>query len=552
MEAGQIPFKSIFLPRDGFFPDQLPFSPEFRDTIIEGSNSFFWNEEWVSDRGTSSVGSSGGVSDLAIIGGQTAGVIGAGNLWRAFSTLWGVGSSLVLNGSVIGSSPGILSLQVGGSFVPAGLATPNAPTFAASATSGRLNGAYSVVVQAYRQTTGARSSRSASSATISVSNKKGTLTFPTPVTGQTHWIIGGSIRAIPQGPWYRLTGQVIVPVATLSIDIDWVNGELGSLMAINYDQPPACTHCAASGSVMLALGTGTGNYGCRPSILAQPEAFPLEFGFDLPVREAITGVSPGIDGVVLVSTANGLMGLLLSGASLTPILARVIFGNVGFARANAFCAVYDQIYGFSTKAGLVRTHGGEEPDSSWAAPVQKYLEKNGATAANTVVVQDQSHDAVIVAFTNKALPYMRASGRWSAPITLPGTVSAGIALNGVGVFQVGSTIYSLDSAGAGGNWFLRTPYFGNGFTVLQTTEYRAAANSNITYDFVVPDATWESPTSIGGLFPYSLTAPFGALGKRVLKPNRKFRAGGHKASGTTGNQTPIYAEMVGYSEPIAA
>lgn len=552
MQAGQQAFRIPFTPRNGFFPDILPYSPEFTDIIAEGSNSWFWNDVWFSDRGTSSVGSSGGVSDLQVIGGQNAGVVGAGNLWRAFSTLWGVGSSLVLNGSVIGSSPGILSLQVGGSFVPAGLATPNAPTFVASVATGRLSGAYSVVVQAYRQTTGARSSRSAASATISVSNKKGTLTFPTPVTGQTHWIIGGSIRAIPQGPWYRLTNQIIVPIATLSIDVDWVNGELGSLMAINYDQPPACTHCAATGSVLLALGTGTGNYGCRPSILAQPEAFPLEYGFDLPVRESITGVSPGIDGVVLVSTANGLMGLLLSGANLTPILARVIFGNVGFARANAFCAVYDQIYGISTKAGLVRTHGGEEPDSSWARPVQKHLERNGVTSANSVVVFDQSHDAVIVASGTKAWPFMRASGRWSAPITLPGTVTAGVALNGVGVFQIGSSIYSLDSAGAGGNWFLRTPYFGNGFTVLQTTEYHAAANANIVYDLLVPDSTWESGTSIGGLFPKTISAPYGALGARVLKPNRKFRAVAHKASGTTGGQTPIYAELQGYVEPIAA
>jgi hypothetical protein len=551
MEAGQIPFRYPFTPKEGFFPDQLEYSPEFNDSIIEGNGGWFWNGVWVSDRGTSSAGSTGGLADLQVIGGQNAGCSGVGNIWRAFSTLWTTGAAF-LNGSSLGNAAGVLSLQVGGVLTPAGLATPNAPTFAASATAGRLNGPYSAVVQAYRATTGARSSRSASSATISVSNKKGTLTFPSPVSGQTHWIIGGSIRAIPQGPWYRLTNQVIVPISTLSIEIDWVNGELGALMAINYDQPPASTHCAATGSVMLALGTGSGGYGCRPSILAQPEAFPLEYGFDLPVRESITGVQPGIDGVVLVSTANGLMGLLLSGADLTPILARVIFGNVGFARANAFCAVYDQIYGLSTKAGLVRTHGGEEPDSSWARPVQKYLERNGFTSSNSVVVFDQSHDAVIVASGTKAVPYMRASGRWSAPIPLPGTVTAGVALNGAGVLQIGSSIYSLDSAGAGGNWFLRTPYFGNGFAVLQTTEYHAAANSNITFDLLVPDATFEAGTSIGGLFPKTIAAPYGANGAKILKPNRKFRAVAHKASGTTGGQTPVYAEISGYQEPIAA
>jgi hypothetical protein len=545
------PFRFPFLPREGFFPDQ----PEIIDTIdgsiIEASNAWFLGRKWVSDRGTSSIGSSGGVSDLQVIGGSHAGCVGAGNIWRAFSTNWTTGSA-VINGSSIGAAGGVLSLQVGGTLVPAGLATPNAPTFTASATAGRLNGAFSVVVQAYRSTTGARSSRSAGSATISVVNKKGTLTFPTAVAGQTHWIVGGSIRSIPQGPWYRLTNLAIVAVGTVSIDIDWVNGELGGLMAINFDQPPACTHCAASGGSMMALGTGSGGFGVRPSILAQPEAFPPEFAFDLPVRESITGVQPGIDGVVLVSTGNGLMGLLLSGAELTPILARVIFGNVGFAKSNAFCAVYDQIYGHSSKAGAVRTHGGEEPDSSFARPVQKYFERNGFSSSNTAVVFDQSHDAVIYASGTKAVPYMRATGRWSAPITLPGSVSAGVALNGVGLLQVGSTVYSLDSAGAGGNWFLRTPYFGNGLTVLQTTEYRAAANANITYDLLIPDSTWESGTSIGGLFPKQITAPFGALGARTLKPNRRLRAVAHKASGTTGGQTPLFAELKGYEQPIAA
>lgn len=531
-------------------PDQSEFPAAVDGTIIDGSNSWLFGQRWRSDRGTSSVGSSGGVSDLAVIGGLNAGVIGAGDLWRAFGTLWGVGPSFVLDGSVIGASAGLLSLQVSGSFVPAGLPTPNAPTFAASGTSGRLLGAFSVVVQAHRSTTGARSSRSAPSVTISVTNKKGTLTFPTPVTGQTHWIIGGSIRAIPQGPWYRLTNQAIVPIATTSIDIDWVNGELGGLMATNYDQPPACTHVAALGGVIVGLGTGPGAYGARSSIVAQPEAYPPEYGFDLPVRESITGVQPGIDGVVLVSTANGLQGLLL-GSGSNPVIARVVFGNVGFARSNSFCAVYDQIYGCSSKAGLVRTHGGEEPDSSWAQPVQKFFERNGFTSANTVVVFDQSHDAVVVASGTKAVPFMRSTGRWSTPVTLPGNVTAGVALNGVGVFQVGSTIYSLDSAGAGGNWFLRTPYFGNGLMVLQTTEYHAAANANITYDLLVPDSTWESGSSVGGLFPKTITAPFGALGARVLKPNRKIRAVAHKASGTTGNQTPLYAELSGFIQPVA-
>ncbi len=378
------------------------------------------------------------------------------------------------------------------------------------------------------------------------------MTFPAAPPGTTHWIIGGSISGIPQGPWYRLTNVAIVPVATAFVDIDFVNGELGALMAINYDVPPAATHCAALGAVMLALGTGTGGYGVRSSIVAQPEAFPLEYGFDLPVRESITGVQPGLDGIVLVSTRNGLMGLLLSGSANPPVLSRVIFGNVGFDTSNAYTSVYNQIYGFSSKAGAVRTQGSEEPDSSFAFPVQKYFELHGFTSSNTKVIQDQAHDAVIYASGNKAVPYMRAINRWSAPITLPGTVSAGIALNGLGHLQIGSTVYALDQAAAGTSWFLRGPYFGDSLNVKVAKEFRAGAIGAVTYDLQVPNADWSAPVSIGGVFPYTVTPPFGAAGSRVKKPNRRFRAACLKASGTTGGESPLPATLSGYEDQIAA
>jgi hypothetical protein len=547
-----VPFTELFNYQNGFVPD----GPEFGDIVpnsaADGSNAWYHNGVWISDRGTSSAGSSGGVSDLQVIENQHAGCVGAGNIWSAYNTKFFVGNA-VINGVSIGNSPGILSLLVGATPTPAGIDQPNAPTFAASATSGRLNGAYTVVVQALRQTTGALSSRSNPSATISVASKKGTLTFPSAPTGTTHWVVSGSYRGVPQGPWYRVTSQAIVPVATASIEIDWVNGELGGLAEINYDEPPACTHVAALGSCVLALGTGSGGYGVRPSLLGKPEAYPPELGFDLPVRGGITGVQPGVDGVVLVSTANGLMALLLSGQSASPILPRVIFGNVGFARSNSWCAVYDQIYGFSNKAGMVRTQGGEDPDSSFARPVQRFFMDNNFTSASTIVVQDQAHDAVIVASGSIAVPYMRSTGVWSAPITLPGSVSAGVALGGVALLQVGSTVYTLDTAGAGGNWFLRSPYSGLApgyqFNIKTLREWYSSASQNVTIDLLGNHVTH---ASIGGLFPYVITAPFGALGARCKKPNRNVRELACRVSGSTGGQTYEAGMGKGWVQTIAA
>lgn len=552
------PFEQLWELSEGFFPDQ-PALRGIPNTVIDGENAWLNGSLWVSDRGPSSLGASGTVSDLQLVGDQHGGVRGVGNIWRAFATTWFTGEAYV-NGLLIGNSPGALSLLVGGTPTTAGLSVPGTPGLAASATAGRVNGAVSVVVQAFRQTSGARSSRSAGSATVTVQNKKVIVTFPVGAgipTGTTHWIIGGSIRGVPGGPWYRLTNVAIVPVGTLTAEIDFVNGDLGALMAINYDVPPACTHCAGLGGVMLALGTGTGGYGVRPSIVGQPEAFPLEYGFDLPVRAAITGVQPGIDGIVLVSTANGLMGLLLSGSTSAPIIPRVIFGNVGFARSNAFCSVYDQIYGMSSEAGAVRTNGGSEnPDSTFSFPVQRYFKRNGFTSASTVVVFDQLHDAVIFASGRRAVPYMRASGRWSTPIVLPSSISgsftAGIAYNGMAALQVGGNVYSLDTAGGGDSWFIRSPCadMGMGLNMKTTTEYHAAADSACVFDLMVPNAAWTTFTSIGGLFPYTLSPPFGALGSRCLKPNRDFRIVSQRISGPTGNMSPFLAQLNGFGQPM--
>lgn len=546
-----IPFEEPFGFSNGFFPDAPDFGDIIPRSVKDGSNAWFHDGQWYSDQETGVGSASGGVSDLQIIEDQLAGCSGIGNLWSAFSTVFFTGAAFRA-GAAIGSVGTTLSLLVGGSPVAAGLATPAAPTFVASATSGRLSGAYSVVVQAFRQTTGALSSRSAPSATISPVNKKGTVTFPAAPSGTTHWVISGSFRGVPQGPWFRLSNVAIVPVATPSIEIDWVNGELSDEAEINFDPPPACTHVAALGACVMALGTGTGGYGVRPSIIAKPEAFPPEFAFDLPVRAPITGVQPGIDGVVMVSTRNGLMALLLSGSSITPVLPRVVFGNIGFARSNSWCAVYDQIYGLSNQAGAVRTQGSENPDSSFARPVQRYLMNNGFTSANSVVVYDQAHDAVIFASGTKALPYMRASGVWSAPITLPGTVTAGVSFNGLAHLQIGTSTVTLDQGAAGGSWFLRSPYVGvaggHALNVKRLREWYATAGSGVTIDLLKD----RSGSTIGGLFPYTISAPHGALGARVKKSSRYFRSLALKVSGSTGNQTFEQGIAKGYAYPIAA
>lgn len=539
----------------GFFPSAPEYGRIVPSSTYDALNAWCRSGRWESDRGTSGAGSTGGVSDLQIIRGQLAGVSGIGNIWSAFGTEWFVGSSAFVGGSSIGSSPGVLSLLVSGSPVPAGLAKPNAPTFAASATSGTLTGSYAVAVAAFRQTTGAVSSVSNLSNAISVNAKKGVITFPSAPSGATHWLVYGTRRGFGSiGPAFRITTIAIVTVATPTLTLDWVDGYLGDIGGDNFDPPPACTHVCAIGGSVGALGTGSGGYGCRFSLVAKPEAFPPEFHFDLPVRESITGVQPGVDGVVLVSTANGLMSLVATGDELTPVLPRVIFGNVGFARQNAWTVVFDQIYGFSGKRGAIRTQGESNPDSSFAAPVRKYFADNGFTASNTVVYYDQSNDAVIYASGTKAVPFMLGDSVWSAPITLPGTATAGIAQGSRGVVQVGSGGLILDAGGGSpsGGWFLRSPYYAlseshpHNQKVIE--EVWINGEGNATVDL------WDGLTraTIGGMFPNSFTTPYNSTATRVLCPNKAVRSLVFRASGSGGGETPPNVVVNGYTEPLAA
>src|SRR5262249_38696633 len=153
-----------------------------------------------------------------------------------------------------------------------------------------------------------------------------------------------------------------------------------------------------------------------------------------------------------------------------------------------------------------------------AEPVMLYFQQNGFTGASTSVIYDEKNGAVLFCSGNKAVPFMLASGRWSAPITLPGTVTAGIAFNGAGTVATGASLFTLNSgSGPLGTAFLQSPYFGADGRIITMDQFRAAAPDNCTLDVL-----GDLGGSVGGLFPAAFTAPHG--NPRVLKAHRKFRS----------------------------
>lgn len=296
----------------------------------------------------------------------------------------------------------------------------------------------------------------------------------------------------------------------------------------------------------MLVVTSTGEI--YPSKVGQPEAYDITQRSNLASRETVTGLtSRGVNGGLLVSTRNSLSVIMLTGSDLTPVIPRGIWPDIGFAHGNAFCVIEDgQIYGMSGQRGLVRTHGDTDPDSSWAIPVEQYLSDNNFTSDNTTVVYDPANDAVLVASGSVALPFMRKTGIWSTPITLPGSVAGGVTLGGRGLLSVGGTLYSLDSAGGGGSYQFQTPYYGGAQGLerrFHTLEgFEIDADSGMVADLI----SSVTGASLGGTkLPLTVAPPH----TRSQIYRQFFGGVALKMSGSGGGEIFNSAQATGFTDP---
>lgn len=541
--------------RNGFAPTQPQSGLHtIPDTYIEGLNTWLQGARVRSDRGTTSLGASGGPRPIMLARNLIVGMTGGGTVLNWLAD-WFVGQgNLVLPGGPVATSGGVLMVIVGGVALPAGLAAPTKPTVGPHTVPGILNGSYGVAVAPYRSTTGAVGSRSPISDIFAVKNMKAHYVFPTPVAGQTHWLLGGTTRGTGSTGLARFLNPLQhppVPIATLSVDVDWLDGDLGALMQTNLDPPPSgITHCAVIGKCMVVF---TSNGKVYVSLVGFPEAFPPEFVTSLPVRETVTGCnSDTIDGSTILSTANSFCGLFAAQASDVPVIIRPLL-RIGCAQGNAWCIVYDQIYGFTDGIGFFRSQGSTEPDTSFAAVVQQHAIDNGWTSANTHVCNAPNNGAVLYAGPGGMLAYMMSgmeAGRWSGPFSYPGggTPQGAVTQNGIGKIDVSGTLYSWDSAGAGGAAFVRSPQQWFEGKLFTTDHMYAGSSHDCTIDALyIPDGG-STPVSVGSPYPWAFTAPSGG-NAHVLKPYRKVRNLGLRVDFTGGNKEFYGAVMAGYLDP---
>jgi len=549
----------------GFFPSQPLRGPGvIPSTYIDGQNIWNGTPRPYTDRGTLNSGASGSPRPLMLARTLVAGMTGGGSVIHGLNTDWYAGSgNAVLGGVVLGASGGILMLMVSGVAVPAGLAVPPAPTVTVStAVSSFFTGSYSIRVCAFRSTTGAISTRSAQSATISPKLKQAHVVFGTPVSGQTHWILGGTPKGLGSSGLTRFitassaSTYLMYPVVALGgpafVDIDWHDGELGAEMPLNYDPPPSgVTHCAIIGKSMILF---TANGKVYQSIVGLPEAYPPEFITSLPIRETVTGMkSDVLDGATIGSTANQFFGLFPSNTSDNPTIIRPLM-KIGCSQGNAWdICLGNQIYGFAgNRIGFFRTHGAEEPDRSFAIPVQKFAEDNSWTDANVFVCDAPNNQGVIYAGPGggggRALIYHTAGTeeyKWSGPIELPGVPAGALTRGNIGLVDVGGTLYQLDAGGAGGTFFARTPQYSSDGRQMTTDSFWAEGESDMTLDVQTVASQGGSPATLGTPFPTTLAT----MNNYPLKPNRKFRNACLRVSGTGGGKVLPGATLVGIADP---
>lgn len=520
---------------------------------IDGANVWIRGAgKLISDMGPGAGAVIGGAVAPAMVSkNQLAGMVEGGVVTDHDGIPWYEGPSgpAYLGSTNLGVSNGILMLVVAGVARPAGLAKPGAPLIdLLGPPSVKIKGSYSISVEGYSSPsaggTGAVSTRSDFSNVVLGKNTQMRIIQPGSLdAGATHVLLCGTLRGYGSiGPQFRITTIPPIPRATYlnaaaaPINVEFYDGDLGDLAFLANDPPLPGTACVSLGASMVDLGC-LGGYGISPSNLGFSEAYDVTKISFLAAKESITGVLPySAEGIVYISTANSLNVIVLTGSSTIPVLPRGLWPNTGFAGPNSFCLAGHTIYGMSGAMGPVRTQGSLAPDWSFALPVAAEMKARGFTSANTVVVYCPDQGCVVLASGNTAFPFMLDTEKWSTPIGLPGTVTAGATVNNRGTFLVGGSTYILNAGNGSGisfslqSEYRRGPHPSVYENLKWTRAFRVAASDALTYSLLKD----MSQTVVSPLFPW--TAP-GSL-HQGMSPRAcgVYRSLALRVNGTGGNK----------------
>lgn len=448
-------------------------------------------------------------------------------------SLWFIGEGyLLFNGARLTGDPyASTTLQFilfesggydNGTIYTAGLAAPSAPTVAAGAASTKNTGTYSVRLTAIRSETGAESNASISSAVVTLTAQKLSITFPATVgNGHDKW--GVYVTAANKGSLgphlslpTSLTGmtpqgqvtEAAVVAGGRTLSFEWNDGDLvgSSLAPIENGLPPTGTHAFTLEGCMAVAGcyggvdavstTNPGNM-IAVSRAGFPEAFPADVNHLLALPEPPTLVlSRGAGGYVYIAGRNSLSVVRYTGAiTKAPLGLSVLWPDVGFAYQTNACLADGVLYGYSAVKGLVRLDSDGNPDYKFAAAVSKQFE--GISAEDVVVGYDPSTNMVVYGYTDgglsRLLCYNKAWDVWSAPIhfeelidvpTAPAIIKSMYTTDGqlYIVLDTGGADYAIYQfhSGNGSNWALRSAWRDGGFPEKNKTitQLKTATGNN--------------------------------------------------------------------------
>ena len=423
----------------------------------------------------------GGLTGAAfsMLVGNTVGGIGSGTVVMGpGGDIYAVGSGTAFGAGSSFTAQSYLQFRRGGVLYVAGLNAPGAGSIATPApvdlNSTKVSGSYSVKFTKRRTQTGIESNSGPVSNVVNTKasdniNKQLKITLPGS-GGETHDVFGLYVTprnygAIGPHYWFNdipvaWNGSPAITGLTATgspgifyLDINDSDLDPQTRPPTDHFYPPTGAFFFFLGNVAVIVGT-FGGTGVSPSIPGIYEAFPPTYTTFLP--EPPLGVKGrATDGWVYILCRNSLNACILSGSEITPIVTRTIWPETGVANGNAAAMVGGGLYVWSgPNMGALRTNGdSNEPDSSFAKPVQSYFRDNG-WGSNVVVGYSPEDDGVVYCNGSTALVYHRALDAWSSPISLGMTPVSAVTYQGSCYLSDGAAMYRFGAGGGVISWNL--------------------------------------------------------------------------------------------------
>lgn len=207
-----------------------------------------------------------------------------------------------------------------------------------------------------------------------------------------------------------ITLQIQPGTAARYLDFDFNDGDLQNVLAPSSDlePPPAATHFAQLGSILVLLGTEDGT-GITPSQPGQWEQYPVTKTTFLNPAETILRVDVrAIDGQSFIWTANSLQTLILTSDDDEPVLPRQVQGARGIANPNA-AAVGDNVAYSFKKGQAYRILEGVE--TAFADPVAQIFKT--WNDKDVVVGYDPRQRIAVYCYGRDIYAYHEQLDRWT-------------------------------------------------------------------------------------------------------------------------------------------